>query len=158
MGPLRFELASKTGRKEVWDGSHFRARTLADSLQTSCTLASRVGSKPAGFAAPVGAVLCTRRLHNCRRRTGEKILEGYGLFECAFHCNLHVYNLFIYIDCGNKSTGLTVFTQYIVSYFTFRHSPEQAYRPIRPQSLRLLYQLSTRFDCNWIWQMNDVHL
>ena len=34
MRPLRFELASKTGGKEVWEGSYFGGRTLADSLQT----------------------------------------------------------------------------------------------------------------------------
>ena len=82
--PLRFELASKTGSKEVWEGSHFRGRTLADSLQTSCTLASRVGSKPAGFAAPVSAVLCTRRLHNCRRRAGEKYWKAIGFLKVLF--------------------------------------------------------------------------
>ena len=34
MKPLRIELASKMGGKEVWEGSYFRGRTLTDSLQT----------------------------------------------------------------------------------------------------------------------------
>ena len=82
-------------------------------------------------------------------RAGEKTLEGYRLIEGAFHRNLQVYDYFC-IDCGNEATGFTVFTcQCIVSYFSIRHSPEQRYRLIRPQSLRsrCLYQLSTRIDC-----------
>ena len=97
MGPLRFELASKTGWKEVWEGSHFRGRTLVDSLQTSCTLASRVGSKPAGFAAPVGAVLCTRRLHNCRRRAGEKYWKAIGYLKVRFIATCK-FIIFFYIS------------------------------------------------------------
>ena len=77
------ELARKMDEKEVWEGSHFRGRALADSLQTSCKLASRVGPKPVDFVAPVVALLCSRRLHNCRGRAGERIFEGYRLFEKA---------------------------------------------------------------------------
>ena len=154
MKPLRLELASKMGVKEVWEG-------LILGAEPSQTLCKRVGSKPAGFATPVVALLCTRRLHNWRGRAGETIFEGYRLFESAFHCNLQGYNYFLYfIESGNEATGLTVLTcQCIVCYFSFRHSPEQGLRPILPQSLRsrCLYQLSTRLDCNWIWQMNDVH-
>ena len=93
--PLTFQLANKTGEKEVFEGSYFRGRALADSLQTSCPLTSQVGSKPASFAAPVVALLCTRRLHNFRGRAGEKTLEGYRLFEGAFHRNLQVYDYFV---------------------------------------------------------------
>ena len=90
------------------------------------------------FVAPVAALLCSRRLHNYRARAGERIFEGYKLFERAFHCNLQVYkNCFFFLDRGNKASGLTSFIcQCIVSYFTFRHSPEQGYRPIHPESLR----------------------
>ena len=135
-GAFEIRVGEQNGQERGLRGVSFSGqnprRLFANLLHARLT----GGLETAGFAAPVGAVLCTRRLHNCRKRTGEKKLEGYGLFECAFHCNLHVYNFFFYIDFGNKSTGLTVFTQYIVSYFTFRHSPEQVYRPIRPQSLR----------------------
>lgn len=134
--PLTFQLVNKTGEKEVWEGSYFRGRALADSFQTSCPLTPQVGSKPASFATPVVALLCTRRLHNLRGRAGEKALEGYRLFEGAFHRNLQVYDYFC-IDCGNEATGFAVFTcQCIVSYFSIRHSPEQRYRLICPQSLR----------------------
>ena len=34
MRPLRLELASKMGVKEVWEGSYFKGGTLPDSLQT----------------------------------------------------------------------------------------------------------------------------
>ena len=151
-----------------WD-SNWRAkragkrseRGLILGAEPSQTLCKRVGSKPAGVAAPVVALLCTRRLHNWRRRAGETIFEGYRLFESAFHYNLQGYNYFLYfIDSGNEATGLTIFTcQCILLYFSFRYSPEQGFRPILPQSLRsrCLYWLSTRFDCNWMWQMNDVH-
>ena len=149
MRPLRLELASKMGVKEVWEGSYFRGRTLADSLQTG-------GLETCGLRQS-----CRSRLHNWKGRAGETIFEGYRLFESAFHCNLQGYNYFLYfIESGNEATGLTVLTcQCIVCYFSFRHSPEQGLRPILPQSLRsrCLYQLSKRLDCNWIWQMNDVH-
>ena len=50
------------------------------------------GQETAGFAAPVVALLCSPRLHNCRGKVGERILEGYRLFESMFHCNLQVHN------------------------------------------------------------------
>ena len=131
MRPLRFELASKMAWKRSERGLILRA-------ESSQTLCKRVGSKPAGFAAPVVALLCTRRLHNCRGRAEETIFEGYRLLEGAFHCNLQGYNYFLYfIDSSNEATGLTVLTcKCIFSYSLFRHSPEQGLRPILPQSLR----------------------
>ena len=55
MRPLRFELASKTGGKEVWEWSYFGGRTLADSLQTGGleTLCTR-SCAPAGYTTEGG--------------------------------------------------------------------------------------------------------
>ena len=77
MRPLRFELASKRAE-----------RTSERGLILGVEPHKRMGSKPTGFAAPVLSLLCTRRLHNCRGRTGETTFEGYRLFESAFHGNL----------------------------------------------------------------------
>ena len=156
--PLTLQLVNKTGEKEAWEGSYFRGRALADSLQTSCSLAPQVGLKPASFAAPVVALLCTRRLHNFRKSRRKNI----GRLQVNWRCvSSQPASLWLFcIDCGNEATGFIAFTcQCIVSYFSIRHSPEQRYRLIRPQSLRsrCLYQLSTRIDCTWIWQMNDFH-
>ena len=98
-------------------------RGVSSSLQTSCKLASRVGPKLVDFVAPVVALLCSRRLHDCRGRAGERIFEGYRLFEKAIVVIKPVGSLLSLVNA-------------LSHYFICRHSPEQGYRPIRPQSLR----------------------
>ena len=54
MEALDTPVGEQNGRERDLRGVFFfRGRAFADSLQTSCTLAPQVGSKPASLAAPV---------------------------------------------------------------------------------------------------------
>ena len=89
---LEIRIGEKNGRErglgEVSFWEQNPCRFFANLLHARLTC----GHETAGFAAPEIALLCSRKLHNCRGRAGERILEGYRLFECTFHCNLKVHN------------------------------------------------------------------
>ena len=83
MRPLRFELASKRAERRSERG-----------LILGVEPHKRMGSKPTGFAAPVLSLLCTRRLHNCRGRTGERHLKATGYLKVRFMATCKVKIIF----------------------------------------------------------------